>query len=99
MIAILLFILLLDHYPWWVALFNSLALVIVGVLINIAVKKINRNRKRYFYYPSWFSSLTWYLGSIILLIVTHYISLIVSAWIAVFVVFIFSIIFPELPEK
>jgi hypothetical protein len=39
-IAILFFILLLVHYPWWVALFNSLAIVLVEVLINIAVKKL-----------------------------------------------------------
>jgi hypothetical protein len=92
--AILIFILLFVHYPWWIALFNSLAIVIVGVLINIAVKKINRNRNRYF--PRWFTPLIWFF---VLIIIESYVSLIEAVWITVFGVLIITILFPELPEK
>lgn len=91
--AILIFILLFVHYPWWIALFNSLAIVIVGFLLNIAVKKINRNRNRYF--PR-FTYLIWFFGFII---IENYVSLIEAVWITVFGVFIITILFPELPEK
>lgn len=95
--AILTFILLLVYYPLWVALFNSLVIVIVGFLLNIAVKKINHNRSRYF--PSGFSSLIWFFGFIIMINVEDNVSLIEILWITVFVVFILSIIFPALPKK
>ncbi|MFP5111386.1 hypothetical protein ACSU64_03215 [Bacillaceae bacterium C204] len=90
-------VLVWNHYSWWIALFNSIAVVIVGVLQYKPVQKINRYRKRYF--PRWVQSL---INTLLLLTMFNFgshFSEITLLWFLVFAVVIVNLIFPELPEK
>ncbi|OIK14269.1 hypothetical protein BIV60_12245 [Bacillus sp. MUM 116] len=97
-IVILLFsILFWNHYSWWIALFNSIAIVLVGVILHKPVQKINRNRRRYF--PRWVQSLIFFLFILIMFNFGSRFSNIAVLWFCVFVSLIVNLIFPELPEK
>jgi hypothetical protein len=87
--------LLWYHYSWEIASLNSIAVLIVNVLLEKPIQKMNKNRKRYF--PRW-------LWTIIVVFIfsilnnTSNFSKLELLWIFVLGVYIFKIIFPEKPE-
>jgi hypothetical protein len=90
-------VLLWYHYSWWIALLNSIAVVIVGVLLDPLEKIINRNRNRDF--PRWFTALIFGILIFIISIFRSHFSDLEFLWIWVFAVYIFTIIFPGKTES
>ncbi|PET44973.1 hypothetical protein CN514_21320 [Bacillus sp. AFS001701] len=88
--------LLWNHISWSMALFNSIAVGIVWVLLYKFAEKINRNRNRYI--PSWLRRFRFLFFLLIMKYVNSNFSNIESLWISVFAFFILIIIFPEKPE-
>ena len=95
--VIISFVLQLKYYTWWIALLNSIAIITVAFVLSIPVKRINRNRKRYF--PGWLPTLISTCSFLIMFNLRSYLSIMEIIWILTFVAFLLSIIFPEKPDN
>lgn len=92
-VVIIIVVLLVNHYSMWIALFNSIVFVIVGVLLEHLEQIINRKRNRDF--PRWFTALIFSILMFIISIFRSNFSNIESLWFWIFAAFIVKIIFPE----
>lgn len=83
------------HYSWEIASLNSIAVLIVNVLLEKPIQKMNKNRKGHF--PRWLMTA---IVVFIFSILNDYsnFSKLELLWIFVLGVYIFKIIFPEKPE-
>lgn len=91
-VVIIIVVLLVNHYSLWIALFNSIVFVIVGVLLDHLEQIINRNRNRDF--PRWFSALIFGIFIFIISIFKSNFSNIELLWFWIVTAFIVKIIFP-----
>jgi chromate transport protein ChrA len=89
-------ILLWYHYSWGIALLNSIAVVIVYILLEKPIQKMNKNRKRYF--PRWLWTIIVIFIFSILTTFSNF-SKLELLWIIVLGDNFFKIIFPVKPES